>query len=418
LPKRRKPDSRRGLKVRIFIGYSITVAGECIHKFGERLEAVLRAGGVSPEIRYGEFQVGDVVFEKVRDEISSADICIFDVTSNNHNVLIESGWAKAQNKEVFLIKVQGVTEKADDSIPSDLAHLVRLACTRYEELVGDKTLTKVNGAVRGFLTLKHPPEYFMRALWGLDKAERITIACSRIPETIIVQNFEDYVHLREFGDLDALQVVRESLLKLYPEAEVRTVHAKSEGDLPRGWENDPLILIGGADVNPLVTRFYDYSPVAYYYGQEYEDIGIFDSYSGKLLRTRFKFDSNEESVADWGYFLKQPMPSNPRTKLIVIGGCHTWGVLGAAELFNWQRKNETRPYNNARTVVEEFGDDPNFVSIVHATGDRRSLFPTLLDLKHLHEIHPSQRWKHPSVLNGWTISPNPKFVGQLPPPRR
>jgi nucleoside 2-deoxyribosyltransferase len=409
------------VKIHIFIGFSAHAAPNTqasLTALGNQLRTLLKPEGIDSQIHFGEFEIGDTIHQRVDEEISKADICIFDVSGNNHNVLVEAGWARAKGKEVLLIKVQDIMEKTDNSIPSDLEHLVRLECSKYDEIHTHQNLKKLAVAVHSFLSSKHPQEFFMKALWGLEGSPQITVASSKIPGAEQAQTFEDYVQLRDFGDLDALEVIQETLIRLYPEATIDLVHAKTEGGLPTGWENGHLVVLGGPDVNPLVRTFYEYSPVAYYYGQKYEELAISDPSTKRLLKTKFTVTGGEERAEDWGYFLKRAMPMNPQTKLIIIGGCHTWGTLGAAQTFAWHGKGAKRAYSNARQVVEMLGHDPSFVAYVRVSGSQRGMLPPTIESKNVNKIGEGERWRHPDVIEGWTITPNPKFIGLLGPPPR
>lgn len=97
----------------VFFGYPSTPAS-----MGETMRHVARElGNQLPGTRgitWEELQpAGRVVIRKILDAIDSSDMCVFDITDPNPNVLFEVGYAIGRAKPLWLLR-DGTVESADD----------------------------------------------------------------------------------------------------------------------------------------------------------------------------------------------------------------------------------------------------------------------------------------------------------------
>jgi predicted ABC-type ATPase len=391
------------ISVNIFVGYPIG-SDSPVPRLVTKLENLLVSSGIRPEIAFGELDLADKISAEVREKIIAADICIFDISGNVHNVIAEAGWAIGLGKSVVLVKINVKEEEPTREVPSDFADLTRLEVEKSEDLESQAHLDKLRRAVESFARHKHPEDFYLKSLWGLGgKVSGVTIACSQFPEEEAYTPWEDYVGYRRYGDLDSLIILRETIARLYPNLTIETRHAEDTNDLGTGWQDRHLILLGGADVNPLVKHFYRDSPIVYRYDNTNRLVGIYDRLHNNgegMLYYPKRLNDQLGTVTDYGYFLKRSLHQRGPEKLIVIGGCFTWGVIGATKIFSPSASGLASAQRHARLVVEKLGHDPSFVVIVENQGTRHSQGePVVNDNTPLYRLLDNQRFTYdPSHL--------------------
>jgi hypothetical protein len=126
-----------------------------------------------------------------------------------------------------------------------------------------------------------------------------------------------------------------TLLRLYPALKLRVMSA-GEAEATRLDLSRHLIVIGGPDYNPLAERVLRWGHTQFEYRSPYittrsvehpDEIVLYD----KHRQTEYCHVTEER---DFGYFERIPNPHNPRSRIIMIGGCHTIGVAGAVKAFS------------------------------------------------------------------------------------
>ena len=387
------------IRVSAFIGYQIDSEyheeGE-IEDLGEKLEQYLSERNIVLDLDYGTFIPGRSVLNQVSESIQNADVCIFDISENNANVLFESGYALGNEKNIILMKNEKSSESGI-SPPTDLSGYIH---TRYEDGKLVDQVDEIGSAIYDFVQSSHPVQFYLRSLWGLGGVGNTVIACSRIPADESDAEFEEYIKHRQYGDLDALISLRETLHRLYPEMSIQTTTAVSRSELPDILESSNLIILGGLDLNPVFIDFERWSPFSYDYGDSEEDIYLRDGINNERLR--FEFEDSTQRASDYGFFVKRSLDGSNRRKLIIIGGCHTWGVLGAARMFEYRGEQRTDlGYKNAKRVLQRFGSDPHFGVCKNIEGRRKSItrMPIQLDGDIITKIQKKDRWSHSEKRN-------------------
>ena len=108
--------------------------------------------------------------------------------------------------------------------------------------------------------------------------------------------FEEYIEHRQYGDLDALISLRETLHRLYPTMDLNTVIATSKNELRLKGRN--LILLGGIELNPVFVDFEMPSPFSYDWDSE-NKVYVRDGVNDELLQ--FEFNESAQRASDYGF---------------------------------------------------------------------------------------------------------------------
>ena len=376
---------RNANQIKAFIGYQINSKfhdPDDFHKMGEELKKNLckHDPPVDIIIEYCEFTPGARLWDEISEKITCSDITIFDISENNPNVLLEVGIAYGSNKQVLLLKNEG-TDK-DYPTPSDLNTFVYIPYNSADELWENIVLSKIIGSIYHFLNERHPPQFYYHLLWGLSPNSRTIIVPSKLPDSNESMEFEDYIYIRKYGDLDALSLVQQTLARLYPKMEIEISPADNLNLLPNRWTDCNLILIGGPDFNPIVKAFEDLCPFEYHYGPGENDVWLLHKDTNEKFKPKIS-DKKEGLVAeDFGFFLKRKSIKNGGCKIIMIGGAHTWGVYGGAMLFGCASlQAHSHGYGNSRNMVTKFGSDPSFIVHFKVRGTIDGIRPPTLDLE-------------------------------------
>lgn len=359
------------VSVKLFVGFSVGSEAAIMNAIN-RLVEDLRRSRVSLAVTTGKFHLSSKVSAEVRQRILAADVCILDISGNVHNVIVEAGWALGLGKAVILVKTSDRKEDPEDTVPSDFADLTRLEVASAKDLISTDCHQALREAMIEFVKEMHPADFYLKSLWGLgDQVKKVTVAVSSLPEEEAATKWENYVYHRRFGDLDSLIMLRETIARLFPDLSVEVKHVENPDDLGSNWRDGHLIVLGGADVNPLVKHFYDVSPIVYRYENKKQKIGLFNRLNHRLY-THWAIGDSLGTVLDHGYFLKRPLNHDGPQKLIMIGGCLTWGVIGATKLFSFSASENSQAQSHARSVVERLGHDPSFLIIIENRGTHYS----------------------------------------------
>ena len=189
----------------------------------------------------------------------------------------------------------------------------------------------------------------------------------------------------KYGDVDAYFEVIVTLLRLYPNIRLRILSAgeveKTRIDFARH-----LILIGGPDYNSVTGRILGKRITQFYYRSPYveersiehpEEIVIYDKASDKEY-----CELSDEK--DFGYFEKIKNPNDPDKQVILIGGCHTIGVTGAAKAFSMAESEHGEipkvVLKNAKTVAKKLSKHSEFSVLLSAERIGQTINTPLVDV--------------------------------------
>lgn len=170
----------------------------------------------------------------------------------------------------------------------------------------------------------------LRRFWRLSPGSRVDVVCSEIPPeeapNYAVPGDRNYLRYAKFADLDTLIYVRTRLAQLAPTAAVRDFSPSEHHDTDAG----TMIVIGGP---PWNAKYREFLPQLPFYFEPHplgEDDPLVIPQLGDL-RLGPRWTPRAELVEDVAVFARLTLTSG--TTAVLLGGCLTLGVLGAAKLF-------------------------------------------------------------------------------------
>jgi len=349
----------------VFVGFQIKSdfhSTEEIEKLVSSLSNSLgEHHGIVLNAVFGLFPPGRILWSELRDSIHNCDVAIFDISENNPNVMIEVGLAYGSGKQVILLKNRESYKLFPT--PSDLAAIH----VSYEKGQLDAVAVSAQ-VVRGILSHIEQPaaaDYYFRSLWGFNDRDSVLVVCSELdePEKRQFPEPNEYLYLSKYGDVDSLVEILVTLHRLYPRIDLK-FHSANEVRLTREEYTGNVVLIGGPDYNRIVSLFEEHSLLQYMRGDREEDIFLKWRESEEVFVPTIGTVTGSRSTMDYGFVLKRRNPHNLSKRLVLIGGCHTYGVFGAASAFSyWGGRRDDVAYGNCKLVVDRFGSDPDFCAV-------------------------------------------------------
>lgn len=212
---------------------------------------------------------------------------------------------------------------------------------------------------------------YLRKVWGIKNGDYVTVVCSELDNPAQRQNEEprEFIYNLKYGDVDAYFEVIITLLRLYPDIKLRKFSAGEAGSAPLDMARH-LILIGGPDYNSFTERILEKQITQYSYKSikvdegstlSSDEIALYDS-----LRDKEYFENIEEK--DYGYFERIENPDDPTKNIILIGGCHTLGVTGAAKAFSMAESEKGEipcvVLTNAKKVAKKISKKSEYAVLV------------------------------------------------------
>ncbi|RAY13040.1 hypothetical protein DPM19_21280 [Actinomadura craniellae] len=213
----------------------------------------------------------------------------------------------------------------------------------------------------------------LRNVWGFGRRDRVMVVCTELddPETRQFPEPREFIYSYKYGDLDALFEVVTTLLRLFPALELRVV-SYNELDRSQLDLDSHLVLIGGPDYNKVTERILEEADTCFDYLSPYsrqpsrrhpDEIVLLARESGDEL-----FFTTDKR--DYGYFETLDNIYAEGKRIVLIGGCHTLGVTGAAKTFSVLNvaRQETREIvlRNANRVWRHTRRKKRFAVLVEA----------------------------------------------------
>ena len=191
--------------------------------------------------------------------------------------------------------------------------------------------------------------------WGLSKGARVDIVCSEIPEDerpyFASPQDRNYLRYAKFADLDSLIHVRTQLAQLAPSTAVRDFSPSEYFES----NTDVLIVIGGP---PWNAKYREFLPQLPYYFDPHplgEDDPLVIPCMDHLTLGP-KWTAQQELLEDVAVFTRLTLAQG--TRVFLLGGCLTLGVLGAAKCFLLGQQGA----RNAQYITELI-DEQDFVMV-------------------------------------------------------
>jgi hypothetical protein len=291
---------------------------------------------VTAEVKPLDLASGDIVFDKILRAIDESDICIFDLTEKNHNVIFELGHANGRQKEIIWICNELLPL---EKLPSDFQGKFVL---RYEDpkdleaKLEEEILIKIFSIVKGVTE-----ERTFKEIWDFGEADSVDLVFGRIPSgdrskftKISDPNFLRY---QAIADIDTLVYLSRFLSRNFPG---KVQHDYMPNEFQKDVDN-PLIAVGGPAWNTIAGRYYDdiqdgssraKIPVSFVSdestGEEYIKLRAKD---GSITEHRAEAASKGITY-DVGLFARFLYKFD--VPVFIISGIRTGGVLGAAQAFS------------------------------------------------------------------------------------
>lgn len=213
----------------------------------------------------------------------------------------------------------------------------------------------------------------LRKVWGIKNGDYVIVVCSELDEPDERQKAEprEFIYSLKYGDVDAYFEVVITLLRLFPKIKLRII-SSGEAENTRVDLARHLILIGGPDYNTITKRILKKQTTQFLYRSPYvqeqsakfpDEIVLYDSVNNREL-----CELTDEK--DYGYFERIKNPNNPEKMIILIGGCHTIGVTGAAKAFSMAESEQGEipkiVLRNANKVAKKISSKSEFSVLVSA----------------------------------------------------
>lgn len=234
--------------------------------------------------------------------------------------------------------------------------------TTYAVLLSAIEAVRATGKLRHLRRTRH-----LRRVWGIKDGDQVIVVCSELDEPATRQQVEprEFIYSLKYGDVDAYFEVLVTLLRLYPSIRMRVISA-GEVEVTRVDLSRHLIVIGGPDYNALAERVLSWQQTQFEYRSPHvstrstehpEEIVLYD----KVKQAEY---CHQTDTHDFGYFERIPNPHNPRSRVIIIGGCHTIGVAGAVKAFSMAESEDgeipASVLSNAALVATKIGKSNRF----------------------------------------------------------
>ena len=226
--------------------------------------------------------------------------------------------------------------------------------------------------VRGTSKVRHLwRTRYLRRVWGIKNGDQVIVVCSELDEPDARQHVEprEFIYSLKYGDVDAYFEVLVTLLRLYPAIRMRVMSA-GEAESTRLDLARHLIVIGGPDYNTLAARVLGWQKTQFEYRSPYlsepstlhpDEIVLYDN----IAKAEYCHTTDDR---DYGYFERIPNPHNPKSRVILIGGCHTIGVAGAVKAFSMAESEDgeipSSVLANAALVAKKVGKAERFSVLV------------------------------------------------------
>ena len=247
----------------------------------------------------------------------------------------------------------------------DLASL-EFWITAYAVVLSAIEAVRSTGKLRRLWRTRH-----LRRVWGIKDGDQVIVVCSELDEPARRQQVEprEFIYSLKYGDVDAYFEVLVTLLRLYPSIRMRVI-SSGEVETTRLDLSRHLIVIGGPDYNFLAKRVLSWNQTQFEYRSQHvstcstehpEEIVLYD----KAQQTEY---CHETEMQDFGYFERIPNPHNPKSRIVIIGGCHTIGVAGAVKAFSMAESEDgeipSSVLSNAALVARRIGKANKFSVLV------------------------------------------------------
>jgi len=238
--------------------------------------------------------------------------------------------------------------------------------TAYAVLLSVIAAIRATGNLRHLWRTRH-----LRRVWGIKNGDRVIVVCSELDDPATRQQVEprEFIYSLKYGDVDAYIEVLITMLRLYPAIRMRVMSA-GEAESTRLDLSRHLVVIGGPDYNALARRVLSWQQTQFEYRSPYVSVQSTEHPDEIVFYNNVRKIEycHESEMHDFGYFERIPNPYNPKSRVILLGGCHTIGVTGAVKAFSMAENEEgeipSSVLANAALVARKVGNAERFSVLV------------------------------------------------------
>jgi hypothetical protein len=329
---------------------SCTIAQEDLTTLGYDVEI---------EYSYTLDEYGGQLNNQLVGRLSNADICVVDISDNNPNVFYELGVIHALGKTAILLKSS--LEQENFPLPSDISGSLFLKYKEINSIKGRLAKAILNVSQKKLDEKGMDSILRCKSFWNLpvsNGALAIIGAPSLTKTSFSNLSNWNYVYLDNLGDKDAIVDISILVGRLYPEV---TLERYTSNDFPKDILEGNLIVIGGVGSdkypgNKITKIFIDKLNIPIANDVECEKLFV----GNEVLEGVYEGEPTKSPlVKDYGFFARFKNPFNPSSRVVMIFGLHTLGVLGATRCFSMHPAAK----ENLDLVKKELGDDPAFYTL-------------------------------------------------------
>lgn len=284
------------------------------------------------EIRHQECRLspGLALGSQILDLLTKSQILVADISEGNPNVMFElgylCGYQVRTERKALCIAHESVDLRA---VPSDIRGLF---VEQYTNASIEALLCKLvrEAAIEVAVAEEQSLDTTaIRAFWGWSPASTIDIVCSEIPrdDQPYFANPKDRNYLRyaKFADLDTLLYVRASIPTIIQDAQIRDFSPSEYFDS----HCHSLVVIGGPPWNEVFRRYQSGLPFRFIPNELGQDDPLrIDMLNSRELRPTW---AGSEGLRCDVSVVSRLFVNDVR--VVLLAGCLTWGVLGAAKAF-------------------------------------------------------------------------------------
>ncbi|HLP63439.1 hypothetical protein [Flavobacterium sp.] len=327
--------------IRIFIGYQfesnfykktdfVNKIKECSHVAKENLKTNKETKNIMLNLESQDFhlKIGEIINHSIHSQIQHSDICIFEVSDNNPNVMYEAGYAIGLGK--IIIYVSSIDSLKN--IASDLSG-IGIATYNSIENLNDNLIIEIEKAIIQRIKSKSIVDSF----WEF----------SQQPTTAFLGKDNSYFTI---GDLKALELIR-AKIKYHQNIEIG-IEQKFESKL-----NDNLIIIGGPKSNKYLEKVYNLSNQKTYRIGRFENNKRMNEWyieknNNIILETDFIL-SNSQDIPEKDYAIVHlgRNPYHKKKKWFCFSGLTRIATLESINCFLDEKK--------LSDILEQISYDPN-----------------------------------------------------------
>jgi hypothetical protein len=230
----------------------------------------------------------------------------------------------------------------------------------------------------------------LRHVWGIRNGDKVVVVCSELDDPASRQYVEprEFIYSLKYGDVDAYFETLVTLLRLFPAIRMRVMSA-GELESTRLDLSGHIVVIGGPDYNALAARIlawkmteFDYrSPDLATVSEKHpEEIVLCQKSTGREY-------CYKDDTRDFGYFERIPNPHSAKSHIVLIGGCHTIGVAGAAKAFSLadfeDGQTSASVLQNAAIIDKRVGRAKSFAVLLEAERIGQTISVPLVRREHI-----------------------------------